>query len=196
MIKMFLCCSFLGVVEGSRNRNLTPHIIDFKMLDEINVENPSDLSYENLCVIEETGSKLSARNQKRKSNDAQWKIIRVYYDHGKKFSEVINSFNAAIPGNIIEDAVSLSWVNAGLKKCPRFYVVYYVPELQNSDAYFIAEICKSFEDRLTLPAKEAKQTKQDYQKDDRDLEELLAEIEGTDNPKSNKKKNKKKRLPE
>ena len=186
----------MGVVEGSRNRNLIPHIIDFKMLDEINVENPSDLSHENLCVIQETSSKLSARNQKRKSNDAQWKIIRVYYDHGKKFSEVINSFNAAIPGNIIEDAVSLSWVNAGLKKCPRFYVVYYVPELQNSDAYFIAEICKLSKDRLTLPAKEAKQTeKQDYQKDDRDLEQLMAEIEettGSNHTKNSKKKGKEK----
>ena len=80
------------------------------------------------------------------------------------------------------------------KSFPAFYVIYDALEFRNhsfSTAVYAAQICKSFENRLTLAGKKEKHT--EYREDNRDLGALVVEIDGVQEKAINKTKNKQKK---
>ena len=177
IIKIFLCCSFLGFVGGDLNKKaLTKKDTTSNFFAQLNhrmfFPNPLNLSQDNLEEINFVGSGLKVKGNVAKY-EVRWIVVAVKDNAGKRcFHEVASSVDAdCIDPSIIQHIVrKISFI-----KPRNSYVIYDAPEFGNR-RYSICEIIRSDPDRSTLAGKKEKQA--EYKEDERNIDDLLAEIEG------------------
>ena len=155
-----------------------------KQTDRMYVQDPLNLSQDDLLKIQETGSSLIKKHTKNQNPCLKWIEIGVYHNGKKReYFTVTTSPNIHIfcPNYVIELLIDSYLIIPGRNKSfPAFYVIYDALEFRNhsfSTAVYAAQICKSLENRSTLPGKKEKQA--EYKEDERNIDDLLAEIEGT-----------------